>query len=173
MNVKYHCNSFEITWVAGLSDIEHSLHKGTESVNTGMPASSWVRSCQSHCFNTTTIKRNSPYHSYYLVLSTCRYKIIFTTKLIIKMYSIMAIQEMKATRVMWLGHLLRTDELYPCRKVAFTNPDDARKVGRPPARRVDSVEEDLKRNGVNCKTKAADRMDWRSVVGAVEVGTRL
>jgi hypothetical protein len=40
---------------------------------------------------------------------------------------------------------------------------------------VDSAEEDLKRNGVNnCKTKikAADRMDWRSVVGAVEAETR-
>jgi len=82
---------------------------------------------------------------------------------------------MKATRVRWLGHLLGRDKLYPCRKLTFTNPDDARKVGRPPVRRMDSVEEDLKRNGVNnckTKTKAADRMDWRSVVGAVEAGTR-
>ena len=64
---------------------------------------------------------------------------------------------------------MRTYELYPCRKLTFTNPDDARKVGRPRVRRVDSVEEDLKRNGVNnCKTKAAYRMEWRSVVGAVE-----
>jgi hypothetical protein len=55
---------------------------------------------------------------------------------------------------------LRTDELYPCRKLTFANPDDARKVGRPPVRRVDSAEEDLKRSEVNNrKTKAADRMD--------------
>jgi hypothetical protein len=33
---------------------------------------------------------------------------------------------------------------------------------------------DLKRKGVNnFKTKAANRMDWKSVVGAVEPGTRL
>jgi hypothetical protein len=37
---KYHCNSFDITWVAGLSDTEHSILKGTESVNTGRSASS-------------------------------------------------------------------------------------------------------------------------------------
>ena len=83
----------------------------------------------------------------------------------------MAIQEIKAARVGWLGHLLRRrDGLYSCRKLTFTNPDDARKVGRPPVRRVDIVEEELKRN---CKTKAADRMDWRIVVGTVEAGTRL
>lgn len=85
------------------------------------------------------------------------------------MYSIMAIQEIKGTRVRWLGHLLRADELCPCRKLTFANPDDARKAGQPPVRRVDCVEEDLKRSGVNnCKTKAADRMDWSSVVGAVK-----
>jgi len=87
----------------------------------------------------------------------------------------MAIQEIKATRVRWLGHLLRRrDGLYPCRKLIFTNPDDARKVGRDPVRRVGSDEEELRRNGINnCKTKAADRMDWRSVVGVDEAGARL
>ena len=68
--------------------------------------------------------------------------------------------KIKATNVRWLGHLLRTDELYPCRQITFTNPDVARKVGRPSVRRMDSVEEDLKRKGVNnCKTKAAKIMD--------------
>jgi hypothetical protein len=80
------------------------------------------------------------------VLPTCGYKFIFTTELIIKMYSIIAIQEIKDTKVRWLGHLLRTDEFYPWRKQTFTNPDDPRKVGRLPVRRVDSVEEVLKRN---------------------------
>lgn len=71
----------------------------------------------------------------------------------------MVIQEIKATRFRWLGHLLRTDELHPCRKLTYTNPDDARKVGRPPVRRVNSVEEDLKRNGVNnCKPR--QRTEW-------------
>ena len=35
------------------------------------------------------------------------------------------------------------------------------------------VEEDLKKSGVNWKTKAAKRMEWRSVVGAVKAGTSL
>jgi len=36
------------------------------------------------------------------------------------------------------------------------------------------VEEDLKKSRVNnWKTKAANRMEWRSVVGAVKAGTRL
>jgi hypothetical protein len=39
---------------------------------------------------------------------------------------------------------------------------------------IDSVEEDLKRSGVNkWKTKAGNGMDWRSVMGAVKAETRL
>jgi len=68
---------------------------------------------------------------------------------------------MKATRVRWLGHLLRRDKLYPCRKLTFTNPDDAMKVGRPPVRRMDSVEEDLKRLELTtAKPKTRQRTEW-------------
>jgi len=40
-----------------------------------------------------------------------------------------SIQKIKATRVKWLRHLLRTDELHTWRKLAFTNPDDTYKEG--------------------------------------------
>jgi hypothetical protein len=41
------------------------------------------------------------------------------------------IHKIKDTRVRWLGHLFRTDELYLCRKVTFINPDGTREVGLP------------------------------------------
>jgi len=39
---------------------------------------------------------------------------------------------------------------------------------------MDNVEDDLTRSGVNkWKTKALNRMDWKSVIGAVKAGTRV
>ena len=38
-----------------------------------------------------------------------------------------SIQKIKATRVKWLRHLLRTDELHHCIKLTFTYPDGTRK----------------------------------------------
>jgi len=39
-----------------------------------------------------------------------------------------SIQKIKAARVKWLRHLLRTDELHHCRKLTFANPDGTRKA---------------------------------------------
>jgi hypothetical protein len=83
------------------------------------------------------------------------------------------IQEIKATRVVSLEHPLAAYQRYPCRKLTFINLHGTRNVGRLPVRWMDSVEEDLKRSGVNWKTKAANRMEWSSVVGAVMAGMRL
>lgn len=41
------------------------------------------------------------------------------------------IQEITATGSRWLAHLFSTNNLYPCRKLTFTNPDSKRKLGRP------------------------------------------
>jgi uncharacterized protein YndB with AHSA1/START domain len=38
---------------------------------------------------------------------------------------------------------------------------------------MDSAEEELKRRGVDWKTKSGNRMDWKSEVRAVKAGTRL
>ena len=51
------------------------------------------------------------------------------------------VQEIKAARLIGLGHQFRTDELYPGRKITFTNPDAARKLGRPPVKWMGNVEE--------------------------------
>jgi hypothetical protein len=49
-----------------------------------------------------------------------------------------------------------------------------KKVGPNLIRNMDSSEEDIKRRGVNdCKTKAGNRMDWRSGAGAVKDETWL
>jgi hypothetical protein len=58
------------------------------------------------------------------------------------------IKETKARRVRWLGHLFRTNENHPCRKLTFTTLHGTRKVGRPPRRWLESVEGDLRNNGV-------------------------
>jgi hypothetical protein len=49
-----------------------------------------------------------------------------------------------------------------------------KKGRKTPIRWLNSAEDDLKRSGVNnWKNKSANRMESRSVVGAVRVGTRL
>jgi hypothetical protein len=39
------------------------------------------------------------------------------------------IKEIKARRVRWLGHLFRTNENHPCRKLTFTTLHGTRRVG--------------------------------------------
>ena len=78
------------------------------------------------------------------------------------------IKVVKAARLRWLGHLWRTEENYPCRKLTFNNPDGVRRRGRPPVRWLDSVESDLHSIGISAwRTKARDRNQWRKVVKAV------
>jgi hypothetical protein len=49
----------------------------------------------------------------------------------------------KAAMLRWLGHLYRCEESNPCKKLTFTQPDRVRKKGRPPARWMDAVVQDL------------------------------
>jgi hypothetical protein len=39
------------------------------------------------------------------------------------------VKEVKSKRIRWLGHLFRTEEQYPCRKLTFTKPYSTRKIG--------------------------------------------
>jgi hypothetical protein len=39
------------------------------------------------------------------------------------------VKEVKSRRVRWLGHLFRTEEQFPCRKLTFTRPYSTRKIG--------------------------------------------
>jgi len=69
-----------------------------------------------------------------------------------------------ATTVRWLGHLFRTENnIYKFKWY---------QEGRTKPLRW--LKQTFKKSGVNnWKTKAANSMEWRSVVGAVKAGTRL
>jgi hypothetical protein len=79
------------------------------------------------------------------------------------------IKIVKANRIRWMGHIFRTDDSNPCKKVTFNNPlYGERRVGRLTTRWLDDVENDLKKINVNqWKIKARDRVKWRSITGAV------
>ncbi|PSN42802.1 hypothetical protein C0J52_20540 [Blattella germanica] len=84
------------------------------------------------------------------------------------------VKEIKARRIRWLGHLYRTEDQHPTRMLTFNTIYGSRRVGRPPMRWMQSVEDDLLRSGMGAWRRAAsDRTRWRTVVGAVKAGKRL
>jgi hypothetical protein len=58
------------------------------------------------------------------------------------------IKMVKAARLRWLGHLYRTEELNPCKKLTFSRPTGTRKEGRSPVRWMDNVQQDLQTLGI-------------------------
>jgi hypothetical protein len=57
--------------------------------------------------------------------------------------------------------------------LTFTTLHGTRRVGRPPIRWLESIEEDLRNIRVGIlKRMAMDRDKWRIVTGAVKAGTR-
>ena len=84
------------------------------------------------------------------------------------------VREVKARRVRWLGHLYRTEEQYPARMLTFNTIYGTRRVGRPPRRWLQYVEDDLLESGVGAwRRMAGDRERWKRIVGAVKAGKRL
>jgi hypothetical protein len=84
------------------------------------------------------------------------------------------IKEVKARRVRCLGHLFSGTESNPCRKLTFTTPEGARRVGQPPKKWLECAEEDLRSIGVSrWKIMVPDKVGWRSIVGAVKARTKL
>jgi hypothetical protein len=80
------------------------------------------------------------------------------------------IKMVKSARLRWLGHLYRTEELNPCKKLTFSKPTGTREKGRPPVRWLDNVQQDLQTLRVrNWKEIASDRIEWRGIVKAVLV----
>ena len=79
------------------------------------------------------------------------------------------IKVVKANRLRWLGHLFRTDDNNPCKKVNLNDPFYVkRKVRRPATRWLDDVENDLKTLKVSqWKRKAQERNQWKKIIGAV------
>ena len=70
----------------------------------------------------------------------------------------------KTSRIRWLGHLYRYEDISPTKKVTFSTIDGKRRKGRPPTRWLDSVENDLKVLGVNrWRAMALDRRRWKGL----------
>jgi hypothetical protein len=56
-------------------------------------------------------------------------------------------------------------ELDPCRKLTLHKPEGTRRVGKPRARWLESVETDQRKTGVkSCRRKAQDRQQWRATL---------
>ena len=74
------------------------------------------------------------------------------------------IRTIKASRIRWLGHLFRSSDADPAKKVTFSKIEGTRRKGRPPTRWIDDVGKDLKIMGVNrWRTVAPDRVRWRKI----------
>ena len=65
------------------------------------------------------------------------------------------VKVIKRGRPRWLGHVFRMQELDPCRKLTVLKPWGNRRVGKSELRRLESVEEDLKKT---------DLRKWRRTV---------
>lgn len=80
------------------------------------------------------------------------------------------VKEIKLARLRWLGHICRLPESATCKEMTFTRPTGARRVGRPPLRWLDGIEEDLKRIGLkNWRRKARDRETWNGILKEAQV----
>jgi hypothetical protein len=75
-----------------------------------------------------------------------------------------AVRVIKIGRLRWPGHLSRMQELDPCRKLTLYKPEGTRRVGKPRARWLESVETDLRKVGVK---------NWRRKTGRRAVENNL
>ena len=74
------------------------------------------------------------------------------------------VNEVKARRIRWLGHVERMPEDRAAKKVWRGRQEGQRKRGRPRKRWMDDVEEDLKKLGYRSwKRKARDRGEWAKI----------
>jgi hypothetical protein len=64
----------------------------------------------------------------------------------------------RITRLRWAGHIVRTEDDLPCKKITLDKPEGRRRVGRPNFRWMDGVMRDADRLGVrNWRIRAKDR----------------
>ncbi len=84
------------------------------------------------------------------------------------------VKVIKCNRLRWLGHLYRSDNTNPVKKLTFTNPMGSRRRGRPPVRWLDSAEKDfgLIKKG-NWRSLAMDRTRWQRLLGTALTCNRL
>jgi hypothetical protein len=71
----------------------------------------------------------------------------------------------KAKRLEWAGHLIRTSENRIIKKIFNTKPEGTRKVGIPKLRWEECVRQDIRILGVkNWRSVALNREEWRIIL---------
>jgi hypothetical protein len=81
-----------------------------------------------------------------------------------------SLRVIKIGRLRWLGHLFRMQELGPCRKLTLYKLEGTRRVRKPRARWLESVETDLKKMGIkNWRRKTQDRTQWTTILKEAKV----
>jgi hypothetical protein len=64
-----------------------------------------------------------------------------------------------------LGHVVRMNETRSVKKIFERKLEGRRGKGRPKLRRINDVEDDLRKLGVKCwRTKALEREEWASII---------
>ncbi|CAG9829236.1 unnamed protein product [Diabrotica balteata] len=90
-----------------------------------------------------------------------RYKYTFGGKDVVSL--------IKIGRLRWAGHLARSQQNNPPRRILMSQPVESRSRGRPKLRWRDGVDEDGKKIGAaNWQQLAMDRTDWHNILGKVE-----
>ena len=74
-----------------------------------------------------------------------------------------------AGQLRWAGHVIRMDEDRAPRKALEMEVGGSRRRGRPTMRWKDAVEREVRKLGVeqDWKTVAADRAEWRRIIGNI------
>jgi hypothetical protein len=86
-------------------------------------------------------------------------------ELITKYKSQDTVTVIKTRRLEWLGHVIRMDETRSVKKISEGKLKGRRGRGRPRLRRINDVEDDLRKLGVKrWRTKAMDRVEWASII---------
>jgi hypothetical protein len=71
----------------------------------------------------------------------------------------------KIARLRWAGHIVRMQDVIPCKKVTFGKPEGKRRTGRPNRRWMDEVMKDAEKLGVrNWRTMTRDSDGWRRLL---------
>jgi hypothetical protein len=95
-----------------------------------------------------------------------QWRIKTNSELITKYKSQDIVTVIKIGRLEWLGHVIRMNETdRPVKKIFEGKLEERRGKGRPRLKRINDVEEDLRKLGVKrWRTKALDREEWASII---------